>query len=41
VLAQTAAEARRHTAALEEIHATSSRDGTGVVGLRESIAALA
>ena len=41
VLAQTAAEARRHTAALEEIHATSSRDGTGVVGLRESIAGLA
>jgi len=41
VLRETAAEARRHTAALEEIHATSSRDGTGVVELRQSIAALA
>jgi GTP-binding protein len=41
VLARTAAEAHRHTAALEEIHATSSRDGTGIPELRQSLAALA
>ena len=40
-LAASAAEARRHTAALEEIHATSSRDGTGLTKLRESLARLA
>jgi GTP-binding protein len=40
-LAGAAAEARRHTAALEEIHATSSRDGTGLTELRESLARLA
>jgi GTP-binding protein len=41
ILARTAAEARRHTAALEEIHATSSRDGTGLTELRASLAQLA
>ncbi|HEY4274792.1 MAG TPA: ribosome biogenesis GTP-binding protein YihA/YsxC, partial [Rhizomicrobium sp.] len=40
-LTAAASEARRHTAALEEMHATSSRDGTGLKGLRESLAALA
>ena len=40
-LTAAAAEARRHTAALEEIHATSSRDGTGLTDLRQSLAALA
>jgi GTP-binding protein len=40
VLAASSAEARRHTAALEEIHATSSRDGTGMEGLRQSLAGL-
>ena len=34
-------EARRHTAALEEIHGTSSRDGAGLTGLRQSLASLA
>ena len=34
------AEARRHTAALEELHATSSRDGTGLTELRTSLAQL-
>jgi GTP-binding protein len=41
VLAASAAEARRRTAALEEIHATSSHDGTGLPELRESLARLA
>ena len=40
-LAAAAAEARRHTAALEELHATSSRDGTGLTDLRQSLARLA
>ncbi len=40
-LAAAAKEARRHTAALEEIHATSSRDGTGMPELRQSLASLA
>ncbi len=40
-LTSSAAEARKHTAALEEIHATSSRDGTGMPELRQSIAGLA
>ncbi|MGZ5928320.1 MAG: ribosome biogenesis GTP-binding protein YihA/YsxC, partial [Rhizomicrobium sp.] len=40
-LTSSVAEARRHTAALEEIHATSSRDGTGVPELRQSLAGLA
>ena len=40
-LAAAAIEARRHTAALEELHATSSRDGTGLTGLRQSLAGLA
>ena len=39
-LAAAMTEARRHTAALEEIHATSSRDGTGLTGLRQSLASL-
>jgi GTP-binding protein len=39
-LTAAAAEARRHTAALEEIHATSSRDGTGLTELRLSLAGL-
>ena len=39
-LAAAAAEARRHTAALEELHATSSRDGTGLTDLRVSLASL-
>lgn len=36
-LTAAAAEARRHTAALEEIHATSSRDGTGLTELGASL----
>jgi GTP-binding protein len=40
-LTQAASQARRHTAALEEIHATSSRDGTGLKELRRSLAGLA
>jgi len=40
-LAAAVTEARRHTAALEEIHATSSRDGVGLMGLRQSLASLA
>jgi len=40
-LAAAATEARRHTAALEEMHATSSRDGTGLTELRQSLASLA
>ena len=40
-LTSSMAEARKHTAALEEIHATSSRDGTGMPELRQSIAGLA
>ena len=39
-LAASATEARRHTAALEEIHATSSRDGIGLTELRTSLAQL-
>ncbi|MBN9544494.1 MAG: YihA family ribosome biogenesis GTP-binding protein [Alphaproteobacteria bacterium] len=39
-LAAAATEARRHTAALEEIHATSSRDGAGLTELRLSLAGL-
>ncbi|HEY2835416.1 MAG TPA: ribosome biogenesis GTP-binding protein YihA/YsxC [Rhizomicrobium sp.] len=40
-LAAAVTEARRHTAALEEIHATSSRDGAGLTELRTSLAGLA
>ena len=40
-LTAVAAEARKHTPALAEIHATSSRNGDGLVGLRQSIAKLA
>ena len=40
-LAAAATEARRHTAALEEIHATSSRDKVGLNELRTSLAQLA
>ena len=40
-LTAAAAEARKHTPALAEIHATSSRNGDGLVGLRQSIAKLA
>ena len=40
-LATAATKARRHTAALEEIHATSSRDGVGLTELRTSLAGLA
>ena len=40
-LAAAITEARRHTAALEEIHATSSRDGVGLTELRASLAGLA
>ena len=35
-----AAEAGKHTAALQEIHATSSREGTGLPELRMSLAKL-
>ena len=41
VLTVTAKEARRHTAALEEIHMTSSRSGAGLTELRVSLAGLA
>ncbi len=40
-LTAVAAEARKHTPALAEIHATSSRNGDGLVGLRQSISRLA
>jgi GTP-binding protein len=40
-LAAAATEARKHTPALAELHATSSRTGEGLPGLRESIAELA
>ncbi|HXS07188.1 MAG TPA: ribosome biogenesis GTP-binding protein YihA/YsxC [Rhizomicrobium sp.] len=40
-LAAAVTEARRHTAVLEEIHATSSRDGVGLTELRASLAGLA
>jgi GTP-binding protein len=39
-LDKAAAEARTHTAALEEIHATSSRTGSGLTELRQSLAGL-
>jgi GTP-binding protein len=39
-LADASAEARKHTAALEEIHATSSHDGNGLIGLRQGLANL-
>ena len=39
-LAAAATEARRHTAALEELHATSSHDGTGLAELRLSLSGL-
>jgi GTP-binding protein len=39
-LAAAITEARRHTAALEEIHATSSRDGIGLTELRTGLAQL-
>ncbi len=39
-LDKAAAEARTHTAALEEIHATSSRAGNGLTELRQSLAQL-
>ena len=41
VLSASITEARRHTAALEEIHSTSSRDGVGLTELRASLAGLA
>ena len=40
-MAAARTEARRHTAALEEIHATSSRDGAGMADLRASLAQFA
>ena len=40
-LAAAVTEARRHTAALEEIRATSSRVGIGLTQLRQSLASLA
>lgn len=40
VLASAAREARRHTAALEEIHLTSAHTGEGMAGLQESLAKL-
>jgi GTP-binding protein len=39
-LTDAATEARRHTAALEEMYATSSRDGTGLKELRQGLAGL-
>ena len=39
-LADAAKEAAKHTAALQEIHLTSSQSGEGIPALRQSIAAL-
>jgi GTP-binding protein len=39
-LADAAKEAARHTAALQEIHLTSSQTGEGIAGLRSSVARL-
>ncbi|HEY5085068.1 MAG TPA: ribosome biogenesis GTP-binding protein YihA/YsxC [Rhizomicrobium sp.] len=39
-LTKAAAEAAKHTAALQEIHLTSSQTGQGIAGLRTSIANL-